>query len=67
MPEITIDQMIACAKREIGMRHRVYPGWVERKKMRQAEADHQIAAMEAIVVTLEEVKKTKSGAQGAFL
>lgn len=67
MPEITIDQQITAAKREVGMRRRVYSRWVENGKMKQAEADHQIAAMEAIVVTLEEVKKTKPGAQGAFL
>lgn len=50
---ITIDQQIDCVRREINMRHRVYPRWVEIGRITQAHADHQIAAMEAVLATLE--------------
>ena len=52
---VTISEQLACAKREVGMRKRVYPRWVEANRMTRAKADAEIAAMEAIVATLEEI------------
>ena len=46
--QISIDQMIACVEREIGMRERVYPRWVEQKKMLQTTADQELARMRAV-------------------
>ncbi len=46
--EITLDDMVSCIKREIGMRERVYPRWVEQKKMLQATADQELARMRAV-------------------
>lgn len=37
-----------CVRRELSFRRKVYPGWVERKKMSQEDADREIAVMEAI-------------------
>lgn len=51
--EPSIEEQLACAKREVGMRERVYPRWVEAKRMTQAKADLELAAMRAIVATLE--------------
>ena len=48
MNAYTLDDMIACAEREVGMRRRVYPHWVASKKMSQARADEEIAKMQAI-------------------
>ena len=45
---ITITDMIACIEREIGMRERVYPRWVEQKKLLQATADQELARMRAV-------------------
>lgn len=45
---ITIEMQIACARRELALRQRVYPRWVAAKKMKQAEADKEIAAMAAM-------------------
>jgi len=44
----TLEQRLKCVEREIALRANVYPGQVARKKMRQAEADYEIACMEAI-------------------
>lgn len=38
----------ACAYRELKMRRRVYPRWVQEGRMTQADADREIALMQAI-------------------
>lgn len=47
-----------CAKRELAMRKRVYPTFIAAKRMNFYTAQEEIAAMQAIVETLEgQVKK----------
>ena len=46
--QISLEEMIACVEREIGMRERVYPRWVEQKKLIQATADQDLARMRAV-------------------
>lgn len=53
---MTIDEQIKAVEREIGMRERVYPGWVAAKRMSQAKAEHEIAAMRAVLKTLQELR-----------
>ena len=55
MAEITLYEQILCARRELDMRHRVYGKLVESKKMTMEKASHEIAAMEAIIRTLEQI------------
>lgn len=43
------DQKRACIERELKMRRRAYPRWVEAGRMSQAKADEEIAIMEAIL------------------
>lgn len=62
---VTLDRQIACVRREIAMRHRVYPHWVESKKMTQVKADEEIAAMEAVLETLGRVGADASLIEGA--
>lgn len=54
---MNIDDQIKAVEREIGMRLRVYPAWVGKGKMKQEAADHEIAAMRAVLETLKEVKR----------
>lgn len=54
MPEITHAQKRACLVRELAMRRRVYGRWVEAGRMTRHEADHEIAAMEAILADYPE-------------
>lgn len=49
---VSLEDQIRCVKREIGMRKRVYPRWVESKKMTEAKAAEEIASMEAVLETL---------------
>lgn len=48
MVEHSDADKLACIRREIGMRKRVYPRWVAGGKMTQAKADAEISLMEAI-------------------
>lgn len=50
---VSLQEQIACVKREIAMRARVYPRWVESGKLKQAAADKEIAHMTAVLRTLE--------------
>jgi hypothetical protein len=54
---VTLDDQIACAQRELKMRQGVYPRLVNDRKMSPAFAVQQLAAMEAIVVTLKQCKE----------
>jgi len=50
---ITLDEQIACVRREISMRERVYPRWVESRRLTQQKADAETNAMRAVLATLE--------------
>jgi SOS-response transcriptional repressor LexA len=54
--QITLGMMIACVKREIALRRQVYPKLVGQGTMRQASADVEIAAMEAVLATIERLR-----------
>lgn len=45
---ITNADKLACAKREVAMRKKVYPRWVQSGKMTAEKAKREIAIMEAI-------------------
>jgi hypothetical protein len=51
---ITLAEMAAEAKRELAMRQRLYPRWVEDGRMKAHQAERQIAVMQAIVAELGE-------------
>lgn len=55
---VPIADQIACVKRELAMRRRVYPRWIADNRMSQAKADKEITAMEAVVATLSEVENS---------
>lgn len=50
---VSLPDQIKCVRREIGLRKRVYPRWVESGRLTQAKADAEIAAMKAVLATLE--------------
>lgn len=53
---VTLEQQIACAKRELALRKRMYPTWVTAKRLNPIKAAEEIAAMQAIITTLEGIK-----------
>lgn len=53
---ITLEQQIAAVARELGMRRAAYPRFIEQRRLTQAKADFEIAAMEAVLRTLQSLK-----------
>lgn len=52
-----LDDLIACARRELEMRRRVYPRWVSAGKMAADKANRELMLMETIVGTLLNLKE----------
>lgn len=52
MSAVTIADQIRAVQREIAMRETNYPKWVQAKRMKQEQADHEIAAMKAVLATV---------------
>jgi hypothetical protein len=52
---IALEVQLACAKRELRYRQRSYARWVPEGKMAAATAAHELAAMQAIVRTLQDM------------
>lgn len=50
---ITLEQQIACVKREISMRERVYPRWILAGKLSEGKAEFELEAMKAVLASLE--------------
>lgn len=65
MASVPLAVQIACIEREIKMRRRVYPRWIESLRITQAKADAEIAAMEAVLATLQAL--VPPPAQGSIL
>jgi|SRR5215472_4510478 len=53
MSFVPLSEQLRCARRELAMRRNVYPKWVANGKMKQEDADREIAGMQAIVLSLE--------------
>jgi hypothetical protein len=56
---IGIEEQIVCVVREIALRRRVYPRRVADRKMTQALADKQLAAMSAVLDTLLYLRESR--------
>jgi antibiotic biosynthesis monooxygenase (ABM) superfamily enzyme len=72
MSHPNIHQQIEEVDRELRMRASVYPGLIGRGKLRQSEADEQLARLQAVRETLvwcrdnrELVAKVKAGSANA--
>lgn len=53
---------IDCVEREIRYRRHVYPRLVAKGRISQAKADYEIRVMEAVVVTLKDLKQKEDAA-----
>lgn len=47
------NEMVECVKREVKMRERVYPRWIAAGKMKQENADREIATMKKVLEFLK--------------
>lgn len=62
---LDIEAQIRAVQREIAMRLFVYPRRVKDGRMKPEQAEHETAAMEAVLVTLEKVRDEQQ-AQGSL-
>lgn len=60
MSEVTLDEMLESAKRELGRRERRYPRAVIHDQMTQERADREIATQKAIIATLSQLHNQES-------
>lgn len=49
---ITSADKLKCAERELNLRRKVYPRWIQANRISVGKAAHEIAMMEAIVADL---------------
>ena len=52
---IDLRMQIECVRRELRMRGKVYPRWLERDKMKPDTATYELNAMKAVLTTLEKL------------
>ncbi len=58
---ISLRDQIACVRREIALRERVYPRQIADGRMKQEEADRELARMKAVLDMLERVEIFAAG------
>ena len=49
----TLPEQIACVRRELAMRRSAYPRWIASGRLKPADAEREVARMEAVLATLE--------------
>lgn len=54
--DIPLAAQIAEIRRELDLRASVYPRWIQSGKLKEHIANRQIAAMEAVLATLQNVR-----------
>lgn len=55
-PTIPLDRQVAAVRDEISLRHRVYPRFIAGGKMTAEVAARRIAEMDAVRMTLEQLR-----------
>jgi hypothetical protein len=64
MPDVPLRLQLACAKRELARRVRVYPGLIASDTMLTSTASRELAAQTAIVRTLAGLVAAEAGGGG---
>ena len=53
---ITLEEQIAEAERELALRRKLYPGWVEAGRLTEEQARYQLRCQWAIATTLRKLE-----------
>lgn len=64
--EPTLAEQAACCERELAMRERLYPGWIQSGRMKPAEAQREIDRMRAAAKTLRALADKEKAAGDLF-
>lgn len=65
--KITLADQLGCIRRELTMRTAFYPQLVRQGRLRSSEAEREIAVMEAVLATLEDVARDRRHSNGTRL
>ena len=63
----SITEQIASVEREIRMRERAYPRWIEQRRMTAKTAEHEISCMRAVLATLQRIAAREGHERAAAL
>jgi hypothetical protein len=55
--KVSLTEQIRCAERELGKRQKLYPKWVREGRLNSLQADRELAAMSAVVQTLQSLRE----------
>lgn len=47
--ELDLNELLGCARRELEMRQRVYPKWIEKGTLSEKKAERELALMRQVV------------------
>lgn len=61
MNEPSVTDLVECARRELALRERVYPRWIDQGKLDARKADHEIRCMRAIFERLDRIREEEEG------
>lgn len=64
--KLTIGDLLRAAERELSMRERVYPRWIDQGKMKAEAAAHEIQAMRQIADVLDLFRRFEAPARELF-
>lgn len=53
MADFSHQELLACVQREIGLRERVYPRFIQSGKIKADKAEYELAAMRAVLEKLK--------------
>lgn len=64
--DITLNDEIKDLERELGLQKRLYPGWTKgpNPKVKPADAEHQLACIEATISRLKKIRDEAEKAKG---
>jgi len=61
MTEISLAAQIKEVQRELVLRKQVYPKWIATKRLTEGQAAYALAAMQAVLATLEQLPAQARG------
>jgi len=60
---VSLERQIACVRRELAIRERVYPAWVERGTMTPESMTRELEGMRAVIESLEGLRRPWDGTE----
>ena len=66
MADISLADQIKEVQRELALRRALYPKWIATKRLTAGQAEYAMAALEAVLHTLEQLQSQERGQLALF-